>query len=236
MIDYIKQVIAPLSRRVQLMVSRCKLSLINDTTATQSSQAEFFAGEIVDNAEIWQQFGLTSVAPSGSEGIALFVGGERKNPLIISTENKEHRKKFNQLKEGEVCLYSGSGDSFSLKDGNKVELKTKSLEVTSDGMKFDSKNSIELKTDKMNFDSNNSIEIKTNELKISANKLTLDASQITIGKQTELISVLMELCDELVSAQTKTSIGDMNLLNAEKFALLKLKLKSFQGSGEIINE
>ena len=46
----------------------------------------------------------------------------------------------------------------------------------------------------------------------------------------------MELCDELVSAQTKTSIGDMNLLNAEKFALLKLKLKSFQGSGEIINE
>ncbi|MES2613871.1 MAG: phage baseplate assembly protein [Bdellovibrionota bacterium] len=127
MIEVVKNIVAPLARRVSLMVSRCTLNLINDSTPTQTAQVEFYEQEVHDNAEVWQQFGFTSVPPKGSEGIALFLGGERQCPLIIATENKENRVK--KLKEGEVSIYSACGDSFSFKNKNNLELKTKNLNI-----------------------------------------------------------------------------------------------------------
>ena len=127
MIETVKHIVAPLARRVSLMVSRCTLNLIDDSTPTQTAQAEFYEQEVHDDAEVWQQFGITSVPPKGSEGIALFLGGERQGPLIICTENKEKRVK--NLKVGEVCVYSGCGDYLSFKNGNSVELKTKKLNI-----------------------------------------------------------------------------------------------------------
>jgi phage baseplate assembly protein V len=132
MIEIIKHVIAPFSRRVSLMISRCVLNIIDDTTKTQSAQAEFFSGEVHDNAEVWQQFGFTSVPPSGSEGIALFIGGERQNPFIVATENKDTRVK--NLKQGEACLYSSCGDTITLKENNSAELKTKKLSIKSNSI------------------------------------------------------------------------------------------------------
>ena len=127
MIELVKNIVAPLARRVSLMVSRCTLNLIDDSTSTQSAQAEFYDQEVHDDAEIWQHFGFTSVPPTGSEGIALFPGGERQGALIIATENKD--KRIKNLKVGEVCIYSSFGDSLSLKTGNVTELKTNSFNI-----------------------------------------------------------------------------------------------------------
>ncbi|MES2615431.1 MAG: phage baseplate assembly protein [Bdellovibrionota bacterium] len=127
MIEVVKNIVAPLVRRVSLMISRCTLNLINDSTPTQTAQAECYEQEVHDNAEVWQHFGFTSVPPKGSEGVALFLGGERQSPLIIATENKESRIK--NLKEGEVSIYSGCGDSLNFKNGNSSELKTKKLQI-----------------------------------------------------------------------------------------------------------
>lgn len=134
MIESVKQIVAPLARRVLLMLSRCTLNLINDTTPTQTAQAEFYTGEVHDDGEIWQQFGFTSVPPKGSEGIAIFLGGERQTPIIISTENKEKRVK--NLKEGESAIYSAFGDSLCFKTENKAELKTKSFHVNTKSLSF----------------------------------------------------------------------------------------------------
>lgn len=123
MIESVKHIVAPLARRVALMVSRCSLNLINDTTPTQTAQAEFYDEEVHDDAEIWQHFGFSSHPPKGTEGVALFLGGERQSPLIVATENKDKRPL--NLAEGETCVYSSCGDSFALKNGNSTELKIK---------------------------------------------------------------------------------------------------------------
>ena len=127
MIEAVKNIVAPLARRVSLLASRCVLNLINDSTPTQSAQAEFYEGEVHDDCEVWQHYGFTSFPPIGSEAIAISLGGERQGSLIISTENKE--KRIKNLKEGEVCVYSSCGDSLSLKNGNSTELKTKKLNI-----------------------------------------------------------------------------------------------------------
>ena len=88
MIEIVKNIVAPLARRVTLMVSRCTLNLIDDSTPTQTAQVEFYDQEVHDDAEIWQHFGFTSVPPKGAEGVALCLGGERQTPIVIATECK----------------------------------------------------------------------------------------------------------------------------------------------------
>ena len=132
MIEIVKNIVAPLARRVTLMVSRCTLNLIDDSTPTQTAQAEFYDQEVHDDAEIWQHFGFTSVPPKGSEGVALCLGGERQTPFVIATECKG--KRLNNLKEGEAAIYSDCGDSLSLKNDNNVELKTKSFNVNTSSL------------------------------------------------------------------------------------------------------
>jgi phage gp45-like len=130
MINTIKKVTEPLARRVALMVSKCSLTLIDDSTKTQKAQSEFFTGEVYDDSEVWQNFGFTSVAPSGSEGVSLFVGGERKVPLIIATECKG--KRLNNLKEGDAAVYSLAGNYLKVGANNSVEIKTNKLSIKND--------------------------------------------------------------------------------------------------------
>ena len=137
MIEDIKRVIAPISRRVLLMISRCTLNMVNDSTKTQSAQVELYDGEVHDDAQVWQQFGVSSVPPNGSEGIALFLGGERKTPLIIATENKNLR--IIELESGEVVIYSGCGDTILLKSDNSIQIKTKKFSVESENVSIGSK-------------------------------------------------------------------------------------------------
>ena len=127
MIEVVKNIVAPLARRVSLMVSRCTLNLIDDSKPTQTAQAEFYEQEVHEDAEIWQHFGFTSVPPKGSEGVALCLGGERQTPIVIATECKGNR--LNNLKKGEAAIYSDCGDSLYLKNGNNTEIKTNNFNV-----------------------------------------------------------------------------------------------------------
>lgn len=141
MIEAVKKIVAPLSRRVTLIVSRCVLNLIDDSTPTQKAQVEFFTDEVFDDGEVWQHFGFSSHPPKGTEGVALFLGGERQSPLIVATENKDKRPL--NLEEGETCVYSSSGDTFSLKNSNTAELKTKSFSIDTNTLSIQN-NSCEL--------------------------------------------------------------------------------------------
>jgi phage gp45-like len=127
MIETIKKIVAPLSRKISLMMSRCVINIVDDSSPTQNAQIECFQDEVFDDAEVWQHFGFSSNPPRGTEGVALFPGGERQSPLIIATENKDKRPL--NLEEGESCVYSSCGDSFALKVENKAELQTKSFSI-----------------------------------------------------------------------------------------------------------
>lgn len=134
MIEHIKKITEPLARRIALVASRCTLTIVNDKTQTQSAQSEFFEGEVHDHAEVWQQYGFSSVPPRGSEGVALFIGGERINPLIIATENKE--KRINGLEEGEAVFYASKENKFHLKNDDSANLKTKKFNVQAGKISF----------------------------------------------------------------------------------------------------
>lgn len=127
MISTIKAITEPLARRISLVVSKCILNIIDDSSQTQSAQSEFFPDEIYDDTEVWQHFGFSSVPPKGSEGIAVFPAGERTNPLVIATECKG--KRFKNLKEGDSVIYSSAGNFIKINSDKSIEINSSKVKI-----------------------------------------------------------------------------------------------------------
>ncbi len=136
MINLIKKVCDPLAEKINNIVSKCTINKIYDKSKTQTMQIELYTDEVREKVEHWQSYGFSSHVPKESEGICLFLGGERDRGIIIATEDKNSR--INNLEEGEACIYTKERDKIHLKKGNLIEIETKNIQINAD--KFSVKN------------------------------------------------------------------------------------------------
>jgi phage baseplate assembly protein V len=122
----VQRLLAPLRRRVQGLVTRCVVSLVNDSLTLQGVQITLLAGQTQEGVERMQQYGFTSVPEPGAEGLALAVGGEGGHRVVIALEDRRYRK--TGLAAGEVAQYSRYGNAVHLKaDGSVVVTGTSIL-------------------------------------------------------------------------------------------------------------
>lgn len=119
--------IRPIKTKVLLMVAHGLIEATKDSDELQKLQATFLAGETKNDVRKMHHFGFSSYAPKGSECIAVSVGGNRESIVIIASENRQYR--FKDLGEGEVAIYSQSGDFIHFKKDNEIEVSTKKLTV-----------------------------------------------------------------------------------------------------------
>ncbi len=122
-----RKFIDPLKRRILLAISRAVVETIKDDEGIQKIQASLLADEVQDDMERFQNYGFTSHPHKGSEGIAVFPGGDRSHGILIVVDNRQYRLKG--LQEGEVALYTDEGDYIKLKRGNEIEIVTHTLTV-----------------------------------------------------------------------------------------------------------
>jgi phage baseplate assembly protein V len=125
--DLIRKITSPLYERIVSIISICSINKTNDETNTQTAQCEFFKDDPRENLERWQNYGITSVPPNGSEGICLFHGGERESGYIVATEDKDSRP--TGLKIGEVCIYTIEKDHIYFKKEKQVNFLLKMMLV-----------------------------------------------------------------------------------------------------------
>ncbi len=111
-------------------ISRGVLSAIGDGGKMQSVQVKLLAGEALDEAERFQNYGFTSVPKGGAEAVVVFVGADRSHPVIVVADDRRCRKAG--LKAGEVAVYHENGDFIHLKEDNEIEIKTKKLTIDAD--------------------------------------------------------------------------------------------------------
>ena len=109
LIRVVERLVAPLRRRVLLMVSRAVVRWIDDAPQRQRMQVEGYAGEILDDVERVQQYGLSTCPPLGSDAVVLAVGGMRQHPLVIAAEDPSLRPRL--LARGEVILYTAADET-----------------------------------------------------------------------------------------------------------------------------
>ena len=95
---------APLKRRVLLMIGRAVVTLIDDARRMQTLQLVALAGETIDGAERFQQYGLSAHPQPGAEALLLTPGGIRQHPIVAAVDDRRYRPRG--LAQGEVCLYT----------------------------------------------------------------------------------------------------------------------------------
>lgn len=140
------RMMAPLARRMRLMVGRAVVTAIQDGGNVQTAQVKLLDGEVRDGVEVLLQYGLHSLPPGQREGIYLSVGGDRDHGVLINIADRQFR--LVGLAPGEVALADDLGQKVHLtRDGividganlpvtvtntPKVRFETERLECTGD--------------------------------------------------------------------------------------------------------
>jgi phage baseplate assembly protein V len=110
-----RKVTEPIKRRVQMMVSRAVVNLVNDGGAMQIVQVSMLADE-VDDAEHFQPYGFTSSPPGGSEAVVVFPQGNRDHPIVVVVADRGSR--FAGLAPKDSALYTDKGNRVHVKSAD----------------------------------------------------------------------------------------------------------------------
>lgn len=131
----VNKLIAPLQRRVAMMVARGVLDLIDDGKKMQTVQVKLFADEVAPAVERFQEYGFTSSPFPGAEAVVVFPGGVRSHGIIVAVDDRRYR--LTGLAGGEVALYDDQGqvvhlkrDGLALKSPLKVTAEAPEITLT----------------------------------------------------------------------------------------------------------
>ena len=103
------------------MIGRAVLTVVNDSTGLQTVQVEGLRKEVIDGAERFQQYGITSHPLPGADALVLAIGGVRQHPIILIDDR---RNRMTDLAEGEVALYTNNDDQHViLKADGSIEIR-----------------------------------------------------------------------------------------------------------------
>lgn len=121
-IQMIQKMLAPLHRRISLMITRTVVTMINDNGGLQVVQAQLLEGETAE-IERLQDYGFTSRPPKGSEGVAVFVGGNRDHGIMLRVDNRQYRLKLPN--DADVAMYDKSGNKIVMTPSTgKIEINS----------------------------------------------------------------------------------------------------------------
>lgn len=114
------KLMAPLARRVRLMVRRAVVKLVYDDVKMQELQLAIFSGEVRDHVERWQDYGLTSSPLPGAEALVAAIGGNTDHCAVVKVDDRRYRLK--NLANGEVALYDDQGQVIHLKRDKTIHI------------------------------------------------------------------------------------------------------------------
>ncbi len=130
-----ERMVAPLRARVQMMLARAVVRLVNDESGIQTLQLSALADELIEGAERMQDYGFTSVPHPDAEAVVAFPGGLRSHGLVVAVGDRRYRLKG--LQAGEVAIYDDLEQHILLGrtgmrvvSSMKVEVETPEVTVT----------------------------------------------------------------------------------------------------------
>lgn len=109
------------------MLVRGTVVLVDSARKLQALQMRLTAGEVKDSLEHFEPYGFTSNPLAGAEGIAAFLGGDRSHGVLLVVADRRYR--IQQMKPGEVAIYSDEGDKVHFKRGRIIDIETETLNI-----------------------------------------------------------------------------------------------------------
>jgi len=105
--------------KLEMLLTVCKITKINEDTALQETQFTQKDGELRDKRENYQPYGFAHYPHAGAEGISLSQNGDREHMVIICITDRNHRFKLEHT--GECAIYDDQGQHVWIKrDGIEI--------------------------------------------------------------------------------------------------------------------
>lgn len=112
---------------VKNMLARGTVVLVDALKKMQSLQLRLTAGELKDNVEHFEPYGLTSNPLEGAEVLTAFIGGDRSHAVVLVASDRRYR--IQELEPGEVAIYTDEGDRIHFKRGRIIDIETGTLNI-----------------------------------------------------------------------------------------------------------
>lgn len=217
--DQLDAFLAPMRRRISLMVSRAVIKLVNDQGAVQLNQLLLLKDEIRDDVERFQQYGFTSVPKPGAEALVCFVGGDRQHGVVVATEDRRFRIK--NLQPGEVAIYTDEGDKIHFKRDRTIEVTTQTLTVNCQTAEITASESASVDSpevlvtcDQATVDASTSVDITSPAVTADTPLLTVTGliSCAGIGAGAPPVSGKAVVAGALEASSVKDSVGTLSAL------------------------
>lgn len=120
----------PLRNRIMTMIARGVLLSLKDSEGIQLAKVQLLAGEIRDDLERVQNFGMTSNPPPSSELVAVFVGGNREHGFVIAAEPRDVAGTRPSVLPGETAIYSATpGHQIKLSTGGFISIENSTVDL-----------------------------------------------------------------------------------------------------------
>lgn len=94
------------------LIGRGRVTRANSAQQQQQLQLVLTVDELKDEVEHAEAFGFTSCPEAGAEALALFLGGDRSNGVVISVCDRRYRVRG--LMPGESAVYNAAGHTIVL--------------------------------------------------------------------------------------------------------------------------
>lgn len=114
---YIDKMMMPLRRRIYSMVGRALVTGIVEGLQRQNLQLQIENDEAVDDIERFQNYGMTSYPPVGSEAVVMALKGSLDQRVAVAVEKKDLRPK-GELND--VIVYHAEGHQIRLTSSGQI--------------------------------------------------------------------------------------------------------------------
>jgi len=121
----LSRMIAPLNRRVRLMVARAVVTAISDAGKIPAVQVKLLDGEVREGIELLHQHGFFSRPRLKPEGVYFSVGGDRDHGVMVAVADRGSARP--DLAAGEAVVYTdedtaSAGHRIHFKNGREIEI------------------------------------------------------------------------------------------------------------------
>jgi phage baseplate assembly protein V len=120
--------LAQINHRLGMMLARGVLLATTDGDGIQTMQMALLDGELADDVERFQSYGVSAVPPPGGDALVAFIAGNRDHGVCVAVNDRASRPKG--LQPGEVVLYNDKDCFVSLStDGDVIVRGARNLSV-----------------------------------------------------------------------------------------------------------
>lgn len=114
---YIDRELAPVRRRLRSMANRAQVTGVVESLQRQNLQLQIENDEAVDDIERFQNYGMTSHPPVGSEAVVMALKGSLDQRVAVAVEKKDLRPKG---EPNDVIVYHAEGHNMRLTSNGKI--------------------------------------------------------------------------------------------------------------------